>query len=279
MSVSGTSRLRLSAAKGLVTALLVFTAPLLLPAAPFYQLRADKAGWGEASHADLSKVLNSACDAIARHLGDAEPLAEPIRIRHDRGGPISLFRRNLRGEIVVELSSRDLFWSQHAYQMAHEFCHILCAFREGGRENLWFEETLCELASLFALRSMAETWQTSPPYPNWRDYSVSLRDYAADLETKYALPEDHALDAFVAEHLDHLRANPTDRAKNGSIAVALLPLFEAEPATAWAAVRHLNAGRGKEGLPFDQHLGNWHDSAPESCRPFILKLKAALLGE
>jgi hypothetical protein len=245
-------------------------------AEPNYDLRVNKEGWGGASHADLSKVLRSSCDAIAKYIGEPA-LGEPIRARHDKGGPITLFKRNVRGEIVVELSSKDTFWCQHAYQMAHEFCHILCEFREGGRQNLWFEETLCELASIFAVRAMAETWKTDPPYPNWKDYSKALREYAADLEKKYALPKGTSLSAYVADHLDHLRANPTDRGKNGTVAVALLPLFEAEPDTAWAAVRHLNAGRGKDNLEFREHLKNWHDQAPEDLRPFINEVAKQLL--
>lgn len=256
-------------------------AALLIPvwattalAAPVYDLRVEGGGWGDASRSDLGKVLRSSCDAIAEHL--TEPLPEPIRVRHNRGGPITLFARSVRGEIIVELSSRDLFWCQHAYQMAHEFCHVLSGFREGGRQNLWFEEALCELASVFAVRSMAESWQTAPPYPNWKGYSEALRAYAADLERKYQLPADTTLAEFLAEHLEHLRDNPTDRDKNGAVAVALLPLFEADPGNAWNAVRFLNAGRGKDGLPFAQHLKNWHDQAPEPQRATIAAIAIAL---
>jgi len=243
-------------------------------AEPTYQLSADKQGWGDAGNADLTKVLRSSCDAIAQHLGETK-LAEPIRVRHDAEGPITLFRRTVRGEIIVELSSRDLFWCQHAYQMAHEFCHVLCKFREGGRDNLWFEESLCELASMFALRSMADSWKTKPPYPNWKSYADSIRDYVADLEKKHSLPESQTAAAYYREHAEHLKKSPTDRLKNGTIALALLPHFEKHP-QAWQSLRHLNSGRGKDNLPFSEHLKNWHDECPEKHRSFVKDLAGQL---
>ena len=245
-----------------------------LSAAAPYQLRVDKQGWGDAAHADIAKVLRSSCDAIARHLGDAK-LEEPIRVRRSREGPITLFRRNLRKEIVVELSAGDRFWCQYAYQMAHEFAHILAGFREGGRENLWFEEALCELASMFSLRSMAQSWQTKPPYPNWKGYSSAIAEYSRDLERKFGLPRGLTLAEYYREHADHLRTNPTDRGKNGTVALALLPLLEENP-EAWQALRHLNDGRGKHNLPFAEHLRNWRDHCPERHRGFVDDVADAL---
>ena len=45
-------------------------------------------------------------------------------------------------------------------------------------ENSFVLETLCEVASLFALRQMGEAWKTDAPYSNWKSYSVSLKGYA-----------------------------------------------------------------------------------------------------
>ena len=74
---------------------------------------------------------------------------------------------------------RDRQQNQYAYQFAHEFCHVLSGY-EGleGNPNNWFHETICELASVFTLRRMAERWPTHPPYPNWAGYSKHLLEYA-----------------------------------------------------------------------------------------------------
>ncbi|MCP6756902.1 hypothetical protein NL533_35270, partial [Klebsiella pneumoniae] len=79
-------------------------------------------------------------------------------------------QRNDAREIVLKLDTSNTFWSQYAYQFAHEFCHVLCGYREDDPGTQWFEETLCETASLFVLRAMAREWKTAPPYPHWKDY-------------------------------------------------------------------------------------------------------------
>ena len=71
--------------------------------------------------------------------------------------------------------------AQFAYQFSHEFCHIMSDY-ERLRENPngWFHEAICELASVFTLRCMAERWSSCAPYPNWVEYSDSLLSYAED---------------------------------------------------------------------------------------------------
>ena len=121
----------------------------------------------DASEADIRAVL----DSTARELWQRFPdyTIEPLVVARGRSGPITLFRRNDRGEIVIRLDTEKTYWSQYAYQFAHEFCHVLCGLKAGDQRNKWFEETLCETASLYAMRAMSRTWKTSPPYANWKD--------------------------------------------------------------------------------------------------------------
>lgn len=241
-------------------------------AAKRYELRVEKEGWKGANQADLSAVFRSATSEIAVHFAGTEKFdLEPIRIRRDDSGPIVLFKRSLRGEIVMMLSSGGTYWSQHAYQVAHEFCHILCRYKDGDKTNLWFEESLCELASIYAMRQMAITWETSPPYRNWKDYRKALKKYADDVAGKYVLPEGKAFPAWFKENREQLSKKPTQRALNGVVAVQLLPIFEKTP-EAWQALPYLNLGRGKEKQSFNEYLRAWHDNAPERLRPHIVKI-------
>lgn len=233
-----------------------------------YELRVEKQGWTGARQADLRAVYNSACSEIAVHFKEAKFDIEPIRIRHDKSGPIVLYQRSLRGELIVQLSANGTYWCQHAYQIAHEFCHILCRFKPGDRSNLWFEESLCELASIYAMRQMAITWKTAAPYPNWRDYSKSLKSYADDVTKKHALPEGTEFAAWFQENQAQLRKNPTQRELNGIVAVQLLPQFEKAP-EGWRALQFLNQGRTKQEQTFREYLEAWHDNTPEKLRPFV----------
>ncbi len=75
----------------------------------------------------------------------------------------------------IYLSVHDTYWSQYVYQFAHELCHVLTRFdRFKGHKHKWFEETLCELASLFALHRLAERWVEAPRTQSTRHRS-SLR--------------------------------------------------------------------------------------------------------
>jgi hypothetical protein len=232
-----------------------------------YQIHLEETGWEEASRNDIRAVLHSSCDSIHRHFGGLKE-KEVLYVRRNKSGPITLFKRNLRGEVIVELNTGNRFWCQYAYQMAHEFCHVLCRFRNGNRKNLWFEESLCELASMFSLRAMARDWKIKAPYPNWKDYSESLHDYVNDLEEKFAMPDGMALADFYKQNADALSKNPTDRPINGRVALALLSAFETNPEH-WPAVAYLNSGKGKDDISFVNYLRNWNEQAPPKHSIFI----------
>ena len=148
-------------------------------ALPAYRIETD--GFG-ASEADIRAVLDSAGRELWQFFPDYR--LEPIVVTRGHGGPITLFQRNDRGEIVVRLDTEKTSWCQYSYQFGHEFCHILCGFKPGYEGNKWFEETLCETASLYVMRGMSRKWKTSPPYPNWKDYHDALRDYVDDILRK-----------------------------------------------------------------------------------------------
>ena len=216
------------------------------------------ADWGDAVLPDVKKVLYSAAETLWVHVPDrrlAPILVEP------RGGPIVLYRRGPGGAYQVRLNTTNRRWAQYAFQFAHEFCHILCRYTAKEKANKWFEESVCETASLFALRRMAEVWRRRPPYPNWRSYAPHLREYAEDRLRRARLPAGTTLAEWYRAHADYLREHPCDRDKNLVVAGALLPLFEEAP-DRWAAVEHLNDAAGPEPRPFVRYLADWRDHLP-----------------
>ena len=218
--------------------------------------------------ADVGKVLDSAADQLWIHFGDrklAVILVEP------KGGPIVLYGRGPNGEYRVRLATGQTYWCQYAFQFAHEFCHILCDYREGGKENKWFEESICEMASLFALRRMAEVWRSDPPYPNWRDYSSALAKYAEERLEKHELPAGTTLAAWYEQHAEELRKEPCIREKNGVVAGVFLPLFEEQPEH-WEAVGYLNAEELNGPRGFQEYLQDWHRNVPEKHKPFVRRI-------
>jgi hypothetical protein len=219
----------------------------------------------DASAADVEKVLHSAAGELWKHF-PAHKL-HPIHVQ-PRGGPIVLFQRGGKGEYIVRLDTGGTYWSQYSFQFAHEFTHILCGYREGDTSNLWFEESLCELGSLYVLRQMAQTWKTKPPYDHWKSYAPRLAEYAADRIKAAPLPEKTTLAQWYAEHAAALKKDATQRERNSVVAGALLDLFEKSPQS-WEAVAYVNAKKGKAERSFEQYLADWHTAAPQGHRAFI----------
>ncbi len=228
-----------------------------------------KADWG-CSPEDAQRV----CSAAARELWKYFPERRLPPIAVDpKGGPIVLFGRSAKGEIRVRLDTRGTFWAQMTYQFSHELCHILCDYKENPNPNKWFEETLCEMASLFVLRRSAETWKTRPPYPHWKDYSEALRKYAEERIEPARLPAGKTLAAWHRENAAELAKNATDRARNTTAATEILPLFEKAPER-WESVGALNAGTFDASTTFPQFLEAWHSNVAEKHRGFVREVAA-----
>lgn len=183
-------------------------------------LRIIPMGDWKASRPDVEKVLYSAAGELWEFFPGRE--LPPIIVL-PQGGPIVLYQRAAKGELQVRLSTGQTYWSQYAYQFSHEFCHILCNYDNDPQRNKWFEESLCELASIFSMRQMADAWKTNPPYPNWKNYAKALRSYADDVFEKNKLPDDTNFVDWFEQHREHFYTHATDRPKNRVVARQLLP--------------------------------------------------------
>ena len=242
---------------------------------PRLELRVASEGWGPASSSNVEAVLRSAAETLLPSFPGLQlPVIDVARSQKD---PITLYQRGPAGEMQVRLNVEGFLWARFAFQFSHELAHVLCGVEEFPNPNMWFEESLCEVASLYALGRMAESWKTKPPFENWKSYSPHLKKYRDDRIEKECepLPDGLTLQAWFREKEPKLRADAHLRAANLTIAAALLPLFEAEPAH-WEALRSLNAVHGDGKRTFARYLGDWTTSAPVKHREFIGKIAARL---
>ena len=214
---------------------------------------------------DVEQVLNSAAGEMWRYFPERQ--LPPIEVQA-KGGPIVLFDRGPQGQIRVKLDTGQNLWAQMAYQFAHEFTHILCKYTEKNKETKWFEESLCETASLFALRRMAETWKTKAPYPNWKSYAPALEKYAQQRLDEAKLPEGKTFAQWYRDNAEALRANSCDRPRNNVVAKVLLPLFEGRP-EAWEAVSSLNTEQFSGSYTLADFLKAWQRNCPEKHKAFV----------
>jgi len=252
---------------GMMRAIFLAAMAVLLPGEPLV-VRVAPEGWGDAGTADIERVLRSAGESLTAHVDRKLPALEVSR---STTTPITLYKRGPDGEIRVKLNVEGRRWAQFAFQFGHEMGHILCGFEEYPNPNAWFEETVCEVASLYALGRMAESWKERPPYPNWKDYAEALRKYREDRISGATLPKGTSLPEWFREREESLRKDATQRDLNLKMAAALLPLFE-QATEPWAAVATLNAVRGDASRSFARYLSDWSRSAPSKHREFVGKI-------
>jgi hypothetical protein len=245
------------------------------PAANPFKMTVLPGDWDNAGTQDIEAVCRSVFNEFSSLF--PERRFDPITIRYDgKQGPMVVFGKGPDGERRVLLYVKDTHWAQFAFQFAHEWRHIACNYREINRANLWFEESICETASLFALRRMAETWKTKPPYSNWKSYAPSLREYADNRLKETEKLDDLTFLQWYQRNEAELRKTGVNRQKNQVVAAALLPLFEKDP-THWQAVGFLNQWDAKKELSFPEFLEDWHDRVPKEHKAFVAEA-AGLFG-
>ena len=211
--------------------------------------------WGRVSLASILAVLESAYRMLTSAFG-VRPDA-PIRVcRWHRKKPRVIYDRR---PYQIFLSTGDRYWSQYVFQFSHELCHVLTGFeRYREHRHKWFEETLCELASLFVLHRLAHDWKIEPPTAVCRaaEFAPNHRTYALDQEKQHPAPGERALPAWFAANIGELEANRYDRARTGVVAAALRPRFLQEPSL-WGACRRLNRWDPKGDETIGGYLDSW----------------------
>jgi hypothetical protein len=239
--------------------------------------------FGGASAADIGAVLRSAAESIWRHCPATRWEGPGFHIYRTHDAPITLHERRPDGRIAIGLATEGTYWAQYAFQFAHEFGHALAGHSNdarllairGPRPNHWLEESICETASLFALRAMSLAWRTQPPYPNWRSFASALSAYAEERldASTAALAPGHRFAAWFRANEPGLRANATQREKNNLVALHVLPLFERAP-SGWEAVTFYNRTASAPEQTLAERFADWVRDAPAAQRDFIRSLAA-----
>ena len=233
--------------------------------------------WGGAERQDVEYLLKS----VARELWMYFPgrTLKPILVVPTERHPVAGYSKGPEGEYFVYLSAKGRHWSQYAYQFAHEFAHILSNYERHGRSqvrrNQWFDESLCETASLFTLRRLGASWLKGEtvPYPHWKTYGAALQTYVSDLlaQPHRSLPPKSAFAEWYQGNADQLERDPYLRDRDELVAGMLLPLFEENP-EAWSTIAYLNLGETDAAVPFQSYLANWHRNTPEAQRAQVARI-------
>jgi hypothetical protein len=236
-------------------------------------IKVEGDGWGNARKETIESVLYSVADELLTQL--PKKLTVPIVVTHTDSNPIALFEQGPNGEYRVQLHASGENWHLYTYEFAHELCHILSNYEANrtpgnSKYNQWFEETLCETASLFTLKNLAVTWENQSPAPQWARQPEKLRRFFDLLisEGHRQLPPHSPLTTWLDNNEERLRHDPYLRQKNEVVANLLLPLFDRDPEN-WATLSYLNLDPSDARSSLREYLHHWYQNAPAAHKAFI----------
>jgi len=250
---------------------------------PALNIRVDGDGWGDVSSEAIQTVLYSVAAVLMPQVPTR--LVTPIVVSHTDSNPIALYERGQNGEILVRLHASGARWHLYVYEFAHELCHIMSNYQQNvaagtSKHNQWLEETLCETASLFALKQLASNWSALAPANAWSPRAAKLQRFFALLigERHRQLPPDLPFAAWLRENEEQLRHDPYLREKNDLMANLLLPLFEQHPGQ-WDALCYLNLDPTDASSSLERYLLHWYKNAPAEHRPFVADILGLLRAQ
>lgn len=228
------------------------------------------ADWGEVDPARVMVVLED----TARELQRIFPADAQVKVLVSPTArmPMVLFERTPRGEHHVLLRARGTNWAHYAYEFAHELGHILTNHGRHARDpsaarHQWFDEAVCEMLSVYALRRLAARVpdDSGAPYADFADLVLGEPHRRAALDID--------LGAWLRANEAALRADPYQRSRNEAVTTRLLEIFGRE--SRLRALAYLNAGAEPAPASFRDHLEQWHSRTPAALQPAVHDILAA----
>ncbi len=227
----------------------------------------DNKNWGKVNPVDAKAVALSSAKEVLKHFPDIT--LKPIILKNKiKNNPVVLYQKGNKGEYIIGVNIDGLRWSQLAYQFAHEITHILSNYEKTkNNANQWFEEAVCEAASIQAVKDMSISWKTKPPYPNWKSYSSSLDEYFQELineESRY-LAKGDSLAKWYKREKKSLRNDAHQRDKNEVVGTKIFKYFNQSPKR-WEAVKYLNIGDVQGKVSLQKYLKEWKIALPNDLK-------------
>ena len=155
------------------------------------------------------------------------------------------------------------------YQFAHEYCHHLINGTLSGEwsDLMWFEETICELSSLYNMNKMIGFCMTN----GLQVYAPSVEGYLNNLLSKnkdtYCLSVDCG---WYRQFEDSLKVKQYQRDLYNAIAVMMYPLFIENPRL-WKMI--LNIGDIRSWTSLEDLFSHLEATADDSYRDSLSWLR------
>lgn len=235
--------------------------------------------WGNTLLIDLSRVLDNIVSKFYETL-----ISELLPVKEVVIQNIKYLPNHTPGpEIVVKdyidkiyLDLEDNLWCQYIYQFSHELCHhVIGSDAKLVFKFKWFEETLCELASLYCLEKLSISWKTDAPYPNWSNYASVIKSYKMQHVSKPENIIEIPFENWFAQNIDEFYSNRYRRTENRIVALQLFDLFNNNPFN-WQIVQYLSYLKTSDEMDFKDFLLCWEAVLPEKLKVDFRKITLIL---
>lgn len=170
---------------------------------------------------------------------------------------------------LILLSTKNNRWCQWVYQFAHEYCHHLIDGTLSGEWSnlLWFEETICELSSIYNLGKMIGFCDSN----GLQSYAPHVKEYHENLLTKNKDSFHLGIEGgWYSEYKTLLSEKEYFRDLYNAMAVQMYPFFLDNPHL-WKIIQHIGNIRMWNSL--EDLFVHLDENADKSYKTSLKKLK------
>ena len=218
--------------------------------------------WGNDSSKEAQHIANAVYTIFSEFVG--EKLSSKIIVYNDATAnyPLAHYEKE-NGCYMVRLSCKTgQYWSQIAYQLSHEICHLYCNHSSSrDHKHKWLEESFCEAASIAVMIKLAANWnkykisEINPAYGN------SIEEYINNVigSVECSFDEHELFAAWLVNNLSNLEKSSIQRNLNRVVALHIYNAVLKTSPNYWKAIRSLNKWNCHANIKFDDFLNSWVD--------------------
>lgn len=213
----------------------------------------DNPNWRDYNHEIVHEIIKSIDVNFSSVLELPTFSSCHCYIEHRKESPMC---SKIHNEHLIFLTTKEDYWCQWIYQFAHEYCHHLINGTLTGELTglMWFEESICELASMFHLFLFRSSWSQS-----LEEYQIHYAPSLLDYLNALLLKSPQLLSAtqhpgFLRTWLPILEQQSYHRDYYNALAAKMYPLFVENPHL-WKIILHFEDMRQWDSLEaLFQHL-------------------------
>lgn len=186
-----------------------------------------------------------------------------------QGYPLAHFNKKGEDWQITLSCESGVHWSQVAYQLAHEICHLYCNHAQCcGHKHKWFEESLCECASIAVLDKISLDWKQSRMMAYSPDYGDSVASYIADVKGRVIKQIENQTQfvEWLSNHIADLEKSSTLRDLNLVVALYIYHVLLESNSSNWVSITTINTWDCFSNGNFNEFQDNWLSASNNNLR-------------